>query len=649
MRNVIIALGLRALASCDPSVPSTPGEDSTPTPTPTLALTSDGALMLRVDQVGEAYLLQGTYAVDPQLDSASVLRGRVVRFVRDDSGALALVERQHEASPDGEEIVLAEFGKPEAVDGTYIIDFVDGFQHLRLDFAVYQWWRAPEVLVADVADAEVVDSVTDGETLFWDTRTSVVVGDTEVTARLVYDLAPYAPPPDFEARPNNSEKSFFEVRPVATHDGDIPAAWAHRHDLRRGLTFVLTDNTPDERVRDIEVALGYWNEIFEELGLGRPLSLAEERTTRDAYLVADSVIAWDPDPEHGAARAQSVVDPLSGRIVRSVTVATPLFGSVAAEDIEVEWSLGHLERGEAPPPLADKRLAAMISDYFVNAYVHELGHALGFRHNFSASLDATLEPAEFQDAFLAYVNGRLREDTILASSVMEYLPTLSATLTGSQIRRGRSAYDYDRAVVAALYGAGADVGLTCEAEVADSFVDCAEYDEGREPFLGSAWQALRALEAGALAIARTDGEANVEERQLDGLIVGTLLSQAANSLASDAEFLALRTQYSEPLTESEASEYRARVLGMQQRWLDDDAAPFAFVFDALVADNADETTLAQVVADLVERVQRYAAVLGTSPADAVVDASVSAFVDGLKEGIEPALALEYAELSSAGG
>ena len=616
-----------------------------------ITLSPEGRLRLPEQLIGRPYLLQSTFSRDETISTVSILRGRIVRFAVDHAGALSLVERIHETDPDSERIVLAQFGGSEFRDGVYDLDFIAGFSTLRLSFAVYRWWEMPPEIEVDVLNTELVKSARDSKTLFWDTRTEVgAPGISSETVRLIHDLTPYDPPSAFAPTENNAIGSFYVGPPVAPRPADPPRSFVQRHDITHRITFFVTRNTPDARVADIHTAADYWNQIFAELNLGRPLEIAEAPVDGDPRLSAGHVIAW-AESSAGAGRALNATDPQTGRTVRSLVYVTESFDAEGRNAAQTEWALGQLERSQAPTPLDENRLARLVSDYYVQTYAHELGHALGLRHNFAASLDTSIEPSALRSTFANYAAADALPDGVrLSSSIMEYMPTLTAMMVGHHMRGSTRALPYDRMAIDELYGAGhRDLGLFCEEETDPTYADCAEFDEGEAPFYGFAWQARRALEAAALAIARAAQAGGVSERlEVDGLIVGTLLAQAAEQLQAAAQFLDLRSEYGDPMTPQELEDYRRRVAERQQVWLRDQSVPYHALFHELASGVAGDASIGRITGTLLTLTEDYLARLEIPPNPEQLAAQRDVFRRALGAALAPALEGDYVKVPPAG-
>src|SRR5690606_4966801 len=88
------------------------------------------------------------------------------------------------------------------------------------------------------------------------------------------------------------------------------------------------------------------------------------------------------------------------------------------------------------------------NDYIRSVVAHEIGHALGLRHNFAGSLQTSLNAKNYNEKTLAYfLRDELASDEEIASTVMDYTPLLTSAMTGAAIRKGNGLFEYDKAAV----------------------------------------------------------------------------------------------------------------------------------------------------------------------------------------------------------
>jgi hypothetical protein len=248
---------------------------------------------------------------------------------------------------------------------------------------------------------------------------------------------------------------------------------------KEAIRVVLDRNVPDKWRAPLREAALEWNRAFERAGFRNALAVEQQGADTDWSTLDGTrllAVRWFAQQGPGStAVGPSQSDPRTGEILRGAAIidenrvrvfraratdsvprwadattaqaatptafaqpfAQPFAACTHAEDTMDEARFGFdllVERGLLDPdsPEAERYIA----DALKNVTMHEIGHVLGLRHNFRASIAMT--PAQLRDRSYTQANG-------LSASVMEYnaqnLP-LSGEPAGDYNMTTLGAYDY---------------------------------------------------------------------------------------------------------------------------------------------------------------------------------------------------------------
>ncbi|MFM7349204.1 MAG: zinc-dependent metalloprotease [Erythrobacter sp.] len=233
---------------------------------------------------------------------------------------------------------------------------------------------------------------------------------------------------------------------------------APRSRVKKPIVYYLDRNTPDEIRPALLEGIGWWAQAFDAAGFIDAFRVELLPEGADPLDVRYNMVNWVDRATRGWAYGQQIVDPRTGEIVKGMVV----LGSLRArQDIQIFQALvgaGELRTGSPNDPV---RVAL---DRLRQLGAHEVGHTLGFAHNFAASTQDRASVMDYPPPRIGLVDGK---------------PDLSDAYA-------KGIGSWDTATVRWLYG---DAG---EAEVAKAATGFryVQDDNARAPDTAYAWGGL---------------------------------------------------------------------------------------------------------------------------------------------------------------
>jgi hypothetical protein len=368
-------------------------------------------------ELDSRFLLQVSYEQKSGLQDFRTSRSRIVAFHRE--GAVLRMFDVSDARASAPTHAFATIPILDEDRDTFFLDLNEGFDTVRTEEDrtgedYYGRIDRHDDTTFRLFERKAVSVSYHGAMLVFDQEARIDDGRRVVVH---YYLSPYNPSQDFHPfeMKNLRRFGFYETYPQWRADQWV--LYAMKFDVHEPIVFALSSAIPERRRAAVRDGVLYWNRAFGTSVIRVTDAPLGVRAPSPLY----NIIQWASGDFASTSYIQS--DPLTGQILHAHVFVLP----ETMTDGDLEQQNDHLR-------------------YIV---AHEVGHALGLRHNFANGATAT---------------------------VMGYFKLPQILQMGRAIRAGAPALAYDRAVVQHVY-----LGAPLDLHALPPF--CTDSQEGCLPFV----------------------------------------------------------------------------------------------------------------------------------------------------------------------
>lgn len=323
--------------------------------------------------------------------------------------------------------------------------------------------------------------------------------------------------PNFKSVKNSDlEKNnirFFDTDPIWEAGAEKPYTYAMKWDTSKTVPFHYSQNFPEEYLDALQASFTYWNTLYgkEVLTLEK---LPDGVVANDRGYNVVQWLAWDAA---GSARADFKANPRTGELLQATLHITSVFAKSRGltrrlgEILETKepasskafielpghnhhdcnvHDLSDLQKSISEMDLknySEEELENIEKDlvkmYLTETIAHEIGHALGLRHNFASSAQSELLATDYDAQMKELIENKKLLKKNIATSTMDYTRFWDAAMSGFMVYTNQP-LAYDQKAIKYAYDGIPEKPtkeekaiLFCSDEEADSIIDdCRRFD-----------------------------------------------------------------------------------------------------------------------------------------------------------------------------
>ena len=204
-------------------------------------------------------------------------------------------------------------------------------------------------------------------------------------------------------------------RYVVRHRLEKKNSWSKKSEAKEPIIYYLDPGTPEPVRSALLEGARWWNEAYEAIGFKDAFQVKMLPKDADPMDCRYNVIQWVHRSTRGWSYGASVVDPRTGEIIKGHVS----LGSLRIrQDFMIAQALMNkpfAERDDNFQPMLDMALARIRQ-----LSAHEVGHTIGFAHNFASSTNNRASVMDYPHPKIELKNGNIDFSSAYATGIGEW-------------------------------------------------------------------------------------------------------------------------------------------------------------------------------------------------------------------------------------